>query len=138
MAVNVLRKSSTNPEVQTISKGLIKSWKKLLTGACQANMLCQHYLVLVCLSFIVYICIQISFIVSDKESSKEGGSSKMDSESDKAPTKSKPENADKEEKVENKFVPPTNNDVRQKCRDMIKNSLMSTEIEDCKGTLGSS
>ena len=32
MAVNVLRKSSTNPEVQTISKGLIKSWKKLLTG----------------------------------------------------------------------------------------------------------
>ena len=33
MAVNVLRKSSTNPEVQTISKGLIKSWKKLLTGS---------------------------------------------------------------------------------------------------------
>ena len=62
----------------------------------------------------------------------------MESESDKAPTKSKPENADKEEKVENKFVPPTNNDVRQKCRDMIKNSLMSAEIEDCKGTLGSS
>lgn len=32
MAVNVLRKSSSNAEVQTISKGLIKSWKKLLTG----------------------------------------------------------------------------------------------------------
>ena len=32
MAVNVLRKSSTNSEVQVISKGLIKSWKKLLTG----------------------------------------------------------------------------------------------------------
>ena len=32
MAVNVLRKSSSNPEVQTISKALIKSWKKLLTG----------------------------------------------------------------------------------------------------------
>ena len=70
---------------------------------------------------------------SDKESSKEGGSSKGDSESDKTPTKSKTENVVKEEKVEKKFVPPTNNDVRQKCRDMIKNSLMSAESEDCKG-----
>ena len=99
MAVNVLRKSSTNPEVQTISKGLIKSWKKLLT---------------------------------DKESSKEGGTSKGESESDKTSTKSKTtESVVKEEKVEKKFVPPTNNDVRQKCRDMIKNSLTSAESEDC-------
>ncbi|CAB4038252.1 transcription elongation factor A 1-like [Paramuricea clavata] len=97
MAVNVLRKSSTNPEVQTISKGLIKSWKKLLT---------------------------------DKESSKEGSSSKGESEStDKTSTKSKTTEVVKEEKVETKFVPPTNNDVRQKCREMIKNALKVAEDE---------
>ena len=73
------------------------------------------------------------FIALDKEGSKEGGSSKGDSESDKTSTKPKTtENT--VEKVEKKFVPPTNNDVRQKCRDMIKNSLMSAETDDCKGT----
>lgn len=36
----------------------------------------------------------------------------------------------KVEKVEKKIVPTTNNDVRQKCRDMIKNSLKSADAEN--------
>ena len=63
----------------------------------------------------------------DKESSKEGGS-KGESESDKASTKSKTtETAVKNEKAETKVVPTTNNDVRQKCREMIVNSLKTSE-----------
>ena len=66
----------------------------------------------------------------DKESSKEG-SSKGESESDKTSTKSKtPETAVKDEKVEKKSVPTTNNDVRQKCREMITNSLKASEDDD--------
>ena len=69
----------------------------------------------------------------DKESSKEGNS-KGESESDKTSGKSKKtESVVKEEKAEKKFVATTNNDVRQKCREMIKNSLKSAEGEDGQG-----
>lgn len=30
MTVNVVRKASTKEDIQTVAKGLIKSWKKLL------------------------------------------------------------------------------------------------------------
>ena len=73
--------------------------------------------------------VEITFfpVFLDKESSKEGGS-KGESESDKTSTKSKTtETAVKNEKAETKFVPTTNNDVRQKCREMIVNSLKTSE-----------
>ena len=78
--------------------------------------------------------VEIFFSVLDKESSKEGSSSKGESEStDKTSTKSKTTETVKEEKVETKFVPPTNNDVRQKCREMIKNALKVAEDEGSQG-----
>ena len=74
----------------------------------------------------------LKYSVLDKESSKEGSSSKGESEStDKTSTKST--ETVKEEKVETKFVPPTNDDVRQKCREMIKNALKVAEDEGSQG-----
>lgn len=103
MAVNVLRKSSTNPEVQVISKGLIKSWKKLLTG---------------------------------KETTKETNSKpEIDStSSDKPSPKAKTVEPEKESKIESKSsvkMVRSDNDVRQKCREMIVNSLKIDDDGDC-------
>ena len=70
-------------------------------------------------------------LLVDKESSS---NSKGESESEKPSSNSKSSETTVKVEVEKKFVPATNDDVRQKCREMIKNSLKSSEEEDCKGT----
>ncbi|XP_046856789.1 transcription elongation factor S-II-like [Xenia sp. Carnegie-2017] len=99
MTVNVLRKSSSNSEIQTISKSLIKSWKKLLT---------------------------------EKESSSKEGANNGEKKEKSGDTKNKTENSIKQEKPKKKSVPTTNDDVRQKCREMLANSLSLANSETSK------
>ena len=69
-----------------------------------------------------------------KESKKESSNKpEVDAtNSDKASSKSKATEPIKEEQP--KTVPTTNNDVRQKCREMISNAL-KIEEEDCQGNM---
>ena len=69
-----------------------------------------------------------------KESKKESNSKpEVDAtSSDKASSKSKAAEPIKEEQP--KTVPTTNNDVRQKCREMLSNAL-KIEEEDCQGKM---
>ena len=74
----------------------------------------------------------ISHTSLDKESSKEGSSKTEENDTEKTSSKSKTsaESVAKADKVEKKPVLTTNNDVRQKCREMIQNALKLSEEDN--------
>lgn len=109
MTVNALRKSSKDDEVISLSKTLIKNWKKFLSGS------------------------------NTKESSSSSSkSSKKEGKEEKKPVKEEKER-DKERKLPASFPPVSSNttdSVRLKCREMLAAAISTdSKSEDFEGKL---
>ncbi|XP_077867010.1 transcription elongation factor A protein 1-like [Saccoglossus kowalevskii] len=100
MSVNSLRKQSSNEEVISLAKSLIKSWKKLLPAPS-----------------------------SSKSSNKDNQDSSRDSPTDLSQdgnsiNSNNDNSSSSQSKSSSKFqVPKTNDAVREKCREMLTNAL---------------
>lgn len=77
--------------------------------------------------------LDISLIILEKESSSKQGANNGEKKEKSGDTKNKTENSIKQEKPKKKSVPTTNDDVRQKCREMLANSLSLANSETSKG-----
>lgn len=118
MTVNTLRKSSSDEEVISLSKSLIKSWKKFLTGTASVfnTFYVRHS----------YTMAHSYFHVSsgnNKESTPSCPSKSKESDDVKeAELKKKDEERDKKQPVS---FPPSNttDSVRLKSRELLANAL---------------
>ncbi|XP_076439867.1 transcription elongation factor S-II-like [Babylonia areolata] len=119
MTVNNLRKASTNEEVISLSKTLIKNWKKLLPadGGSQGGLSRQSS--------------SSSLSRSSSSQKMEEGESGEGGDSQSA-TGSKEEEEEKDDKPQNgsSQVPPTQDVVRLKCRELLANALKSGEVPE--------
>lgn len=99
MTVNALRKSSSDDEVISLSKTLIKNWKKFLSGPANA--------------------------VNNKEAP--AGGSKKSKEKDDKPKDvdmKEPKEKEKDKKMPSSFPPTNTTDaVRLKCRELLANAI---------------
>lgn len=126
MSVNVLRKKSENSNVQTVAKSLIKSWKKLLPASSSDKETKDKQ----------------KDKVSDKES-KSDLNGKTPSESSTSSRSSSPSLNSKCEPTtpkDNKVLSfpaskPSANAIREKCREMMVNSLQ-TDDSEIKSAIG--
>lgn len=113
MTVNALRKSSKDDEVISLSKTLIKNWKKFLPGTEDKK--------------------------ETKSSSGGSGSSSSKSKKDKEEKRVKEDKFDreKEQKLPRQFPPPSSNttdSVRLKCREMLAAAIKTdSKPEDFEG-----
>lgn len=106
MTVNNFRKASSNDEVISIAKSLIKSWKKLLPGDNS----------------------QSSSKNGDNRKSSNSPENSRDSESQESNEDKMEETAEKREKRESSTsdditAPPTNDTIRLKCRELLASAL---------------
>lgn len=112
MTVNALRKSSKDDEVISLSKTLIKNWKKFLPGTDDKK---------------------------DTKSSSSSSSSSSKSKKDKEDKRVKEDKSDREkdQKLPKQFPPPSSNttdSVRLKCREMLATALQTdSKAEDFEG-----
>lgn len=111
MTVNALRKSSKDDEVISLSKTLIKNWKKFLPSTDDKK---------------------------ETKSSSSSSSSTSKSKKDKEEKRVKEEKSDKEkEKLPKQFPPPSSNtidSVRLKCREMLATAIKTdSQPEDFEG-----
>ncbi|XP_063223964.1 transcription elongation factor S-II isoform X2 [Bacillus rossius redtenbacheri] len=104
MTVNALRKSSSDDDVISLSKTLIKNWKKFLSGSNTPN------------------------------SKEPASSSKKPKEKEEKPKDNEPKDKEKERKVQSTFPPATSNTtdaVRLKCRELLTSAIKGDgEIPD--------
>uniref|UniRef100_A0A3Q1GE67 Transcription elongation factor n=1 Tax=Acanthochromis polyacanthus TaxID=80966 RepID=A0A3Q1GE67_9TELE len=109
MSVNAIRKQSTDEEVTSLAKALIKSWKKLLGGDKASDEKRKE---------------QTTPVVSPSQGSpeaKEESSSSSNSSSKSEPTEVAPNT------LINTFprAPSTSDSIRLKCREMLANALQT-------------
>lgn len=111
MTVNALRKSSKDEEVISLSKTLIKNWKKFLSGSNNSN--------------------------NTKESGSGSKLSKKDGKDDKAKDDKERDKEKESRKLQSQF-PASNSSttdaVRLKCREMLIAAL-SVDTEEFEGIL---
>lgn len=118
MTVNTLRKSSTDEEVISLSKSLIKSWKKFLTGTCSSSLLSFRERDVPMLR---YLCLGNSKDSSSNSTPKQKDS--KDSEELKQVDTKKIDD-DKNRKQSVSFPPSNTTDsVRLKSRELLANAL---------------
>ena len=106
MTVNALRKSSTDEEVISLAKTLIKNWKKFLSGT------------------------------NNTSNSKDSSSSSKTFKRDKEDKPKEDKERDKDRKLQSQFPPPnsgTTDAIRIKCREMLIAALSvdTDEFEGC-------
>lgn len=109
MTVNALRKSSTDDEVISLAKTLIKNWKKFLSGTNNST--------------------------NSKETSTSSKSLKRDKEEKSRDDKER----EKERKLPSQFPPPnsgTTDAIRLKCREMLVAALSVDTPEEFEGCAG--
>lgn len=108
MTVNELRKKTKDEEVNSLSKTLIKNWKRFLAGTPPVK--------------------ETSSSTSSSKSSGKSSSTKKGSDR-------KSEDKEKDRKVQSAFPPPSNNSmadaVRIKCREMLANALKTDGEDGC-------
>lgn len=114
MTVNALRKSSKDDEVISLSKTLIKNWKKFLPGTDDKK--------------------------ETKSSCSSSSSSSSKSKKDKEDKRAKEDKIDREkdQKLPKQFPPPSLNStadsVRLKCREMLASAIkVDSKPEDFEG-----
>jgi len=118
MAVNVVRKASTKEDIQIIAKSLIKSWKKLLDTQDKATKVQRQ---------------SSQEKTSDSPSSFNRSSSLNLHRSDSNSSSSSASNNKTSNEQASKSFPPsrgTSDPVRNRCTDMIANSLKCEERPD--------
>lgn len=154
MTVNALRKSSKDDEVISLSKTLIKNWKKFLSG--ELSILKVKVFIRVILIFVFISCANQNFLGPNKdgkESSSSSSSKKKDEKLDKVKeegeqkkdkedktdggeSKSRDDknNKDSQRKQQASFpAATTTNAVRLKCRELLAAALRvdGGAIEGC-------
>ncbi|XP_039279001.1 transcription elongation factor S-II [Nilaparvata lugens] len=106
MTVNALRKSSTDEEVISLSKTLIKNWKKFLAGP------------------------------NASKDTPASGSKKPKEKEEKPKEKEEKESKEKDKKMQSSFPPANTTDaVRLKCRELLANAIRTDQtpasLEGC-------
>ncbi|RZF34785.1 hypothetical protein LSTR_LSTR007837 [Laodelphax striatellus] len=106
MTVNALRKSSTDDEVISLSKTLIKNWKKFLAGP------------------------------NASKDAPASGSKKPKEKEEKPKEKEEKESKEKDKKMQSSFPPANTTDaVRLKCRELLANAIRTDQtpasLEGC-------
>lgn len=114
MTVNALRKSSKDDDVISLSKTLIKNWKKFLPGTDDKKD------------------------TKSSSSSSSSSSSKSRKEKEDKRAREDKNDRDKDQKLPKQFPPPHSNStadsVRLKCREMLASAIkVDSQPEDFEG-----
>lgn len=111
MAVNVVRKGTSKEEIQTLAKGLIKSWKKLLDGQDKSKIQRQSS--------------------QDKTDSPSLNKSASNSSFTRSDSNSSVSSLNGKSSSSKSFPPSRGNDpIRNRCREMLMNSLKCEDRPD--------